>query len=392
MNVAFTPEQQLLFDTALGFARTSLSLAEIRQLEMTENGFDLDVWHKMVALGWSDLCLLGEEADRLGGIVEMALIVEACARAALPSPMFSTIIEAGWLLARNGSPHQREQWLKHAMNGNCVLTTAVLERDGELLTRPIETTLEQEHSTCIVRGKKLFVRDAALAKCLICLARSGPRAHETSWVLIPSATPGVRTKRMLASGGEPLFEVEFDSVEVGSDAIVGERGTAQASLRELMLRGACLKAAELLGLGHAALELTINYAKQRTQFARPIGSFQAVQHHCADMYLDWQATRLLVYQAAAALDRQSAPVREVAMAKAKASEAIPALTRLAHQIHGSLGYYRDYPLEIYYHRALAAQVAYGDAFFHRKLLADLLKQSPLRFRGDNAHELPIHSL
>jgi alkylation response protein AidB-like acyl-CoA dehydrogenase len=148
-------------------------------------------------------------------------------------------------------------------------------------------------------------------------------------------------------------------------------------------RAAALKAAELTGIGQAALDLTVAYARDRIQFGRPIGSFQGVQHHCAEMSRDLTVTRLLARQAAARIDSGRDARREVSIAKAKASEVIPALTRTAHQIHGAVGYYRDYPLELSYHRAIAAAASYGTAADHRRALARLLREEPAAFRGEN---------
>ncbi len=156
-------------------------------------------------------------------------------------------------------------------------------------------------------------------------------------------------------------------------------------VQALHQRGACLKAAELLGIGQAALELTLEYAKTRVQFGNPLGRFQAVQHHCANMYRNLEACRLLIYQAATRLSAGQSAEREVAMAKAKTSEAVPVITQLAHQIHGAVGYYRKYPLGLYHDRALAAQAAYGIAWQHRRRLAQLLRQDPRGFRGSVQH-------
>jgi len=392
MNITFSAEHELVYQTAVNFAREALSRHHIRELEASEAGFDPDTWRNMAVLGWTGALLSQEHGGSGTGVMEMALIVEACGRAALPTPIFSTVIEAGGLLDRAGSESQRNTWLTRIKAGDAIMTTAVLEQRSEYQASEIETSIKRTTTGYRITGTKLFVRHAAVADAIICLARSGPEPENLTWVLVPTTARGLLIHRLPASGGEPLFEVVFDGVQVEIAAAVGEPGRAWPLTREMLLRGACLKAAELVGIGKAALDLTIDYAKQRVQFDRPIGSFQSVHHHCADMYRDWQACRLLVYQAAALLDKGVSCAREVSMAKAKASEVIPALTRLAHQIHGSIGYYRDYPLELYYHRALAAQFAYGDAFFHRRELARILREDVSRFRGESGHELPVHSV
>jgi alkylation response protein AidB-like acyl-CoA dehydrogenase len=392
MDITLTADQLLLYRTAVTFCRDALSHERIRELEASDRGFDLEVWRQMAKLGWAGALLSPEHGGSGLGLLEMALIVEACGRAALPSPLFSTAIEAGRLLEAGGSPTQRAMWLPQIATGRTILTTALLERAGGYRPTEIATRMDVTPDGYRIRGTKLFVRDTTAAEAILCLVRSGSEAEHLTWILVPTTARGLGIRRLPASGGEPLFEVAFDEVRVDASAVVGEPGRGWPLARDLMLRGACLKGAELVGIGQAALELTVEYAKKRVQFDRPIGSFQAVHHHCADMYRDWQACRLLVHQAAAGMDQGGPCLREVSIAKAKASEAIPALTRLAHQIHGSIAYYRDYPLELYYHRALAAQVAYGDALFHRRQLAALLREDVTGFRGDSGHELSVHRL
>lgn len=390
MDITLTEEQELLARTALAFARTALKADRIRELEATEPGFDAGTWRQMAAMGWAGAVFPPEYGGADLGLLELALIVEALGQGAVPSPIFSTVIEAGLLLLDGGSLAQRRQWLPRIATGQAVLTTAVLEPHGGMAPAEIRTTIARTPAGFRIEGVKLFVRAAGPAEAILALGRTGEAPEDLTLLLVPRAAAGLRCQRLRAAGGETLWEVGLDGVMVPADAVVGEPGRAWPLIERLLLRGACLKAAELVGIGQAALDLTVSYAGTRVQFDRPIGSFQAVQHHCADMYRDLQACRLLVWQAAARLAGGRPAAREVAMAKAKASEAIPALTRMAHQIHGAIAYYRDYPLELYYHRALAAQAAYGDARVHRGTLARLIREALDRFRGDTPHELPVH--
>jgi alkylation response protein AidB-like acyl-CoA dehydrogenase len=259
-----------------------------------------------------------------------------------------------------------------------------------LRPQDIRTQIARSGNGFRIDGIKAFVRDAASADGIICVTRSGDGPENLTLAIVPKGTQGLSLRRMPAAGGESMWQVEFKGVEVDADAIVGELGAAWPAVARLLLRGATFKSAELVGIGQAALDLTLSYAKERIQFGKPIGSFQGVQHHAAEMYRDLEVSRLLSWQASDALRAGLAGEREVAMAKAKASQCIPALTRTAHQIHGAIAYYRDYPLELYYHRALAAQAAYGDAAYHRRALARLLITNSNAFRGQHAHELPVH--
>lgn len=390
MDITLTEEQQLLARAARSFAQTALKADRIRELEVTDHGFDAGTWRQMAEMGWAGAVFPPEHGGSGLGLFELALIVEALGQGAVPSPVFSTVIEAGLVLLEAASPAQRRDWLPRVGTGQAILTTAVLEPHGGMAPGEIRTTIARAPAGFRIDGVKLFVRDAGTAEAILCLGRTGVAPEDLTLLLVPREALGLGRQRLRPAGGEALWEVSFEGVTVPADSVVGEPGQAWPLVERLHQRGACLKAAELVGIGQAALDLTLSYAKTRVQFDRPIGSFQAVQHHCADMYRDLQACRLLVWQAAARLSAGRPAAREVAMAKARASEAIPALTRLAHQIHGAIAYYRDYPLELYYHRAIAAQAAYGDARVHRGTLARLIRTDLDRFRGDNPHELPVH--
>jgi len=389
MDITLSQEQEVLFRTAAAFARGALSAERIREEETSAAGYVPEVWARMAEMGW-----VGAVLDpRWGGggldVLDLALLVEACGQGALPSPLFATVVEAGMLLGEVGDVHAG-QWLPRVATGSAILTTAIAERGGGITPDAMATRIDRSSAGLTVSGTKLLVRHASVADAIVVLGRSGAEAQATTLVLVPRGAPGVEVERMEAAGGEPLHAVTFHDVVVPADATVGPPGQAWPLVERLLLRGACLKAAELVGIGQAALDLTLTYAKTRVQFDRPIGSFQGVQHHCAEMSRDLTACRLLTYAAARRLGAGARCAREVSMAKAKASEAVPEITRLAHQIHGAIAYYREYPLELYYNRAVAAQAAYGNASFHRRRLAALLREDLDYFRGDNPHGLPVH--
>jgi len=388
MDITLNEQQALIAETALAFAREALSPDRIRALEDDENGFDPTIWRRMVELGWAGAVFPARYGGSELGLFELALIVEALGRGAVPSPLFSCVVEAGLLLLDAGTPAQRSDWLPRIADGRTLLTTAIPEPHGALDPGAIRTQLIRSPRGWRVQGTKLFVRDAGAAEAILCLVRDGEGAEALSFVLVPSRAQGVARRRLRASGGESLWEVVFDDVYVGEDALVGPPGGAWPFVERLLARGAVLKAAELAGIGQAALDLTVEYAKTRVQFGKPIGTFQTVQRHCAEMYRDITLSRLLAWQAAARLAAGLPALRESGMAKAKASEVIPRVTRTAHQVHGAFGFYRAYPLELYYHRAIAAAATYGDAMHHRRRLARLLREDIDVFRGDHCHTLP----
>lgn len=390
MDISLDQDQLMLHDTAVSFAASVLTPARIRELEETNQGFDASVWKQIAEMGWAGALFPEQYGGAEASAVEMALVVEALGRGAIPSPLFSTVIEAGMLLLEAGSELQRKTWLPRISAGSAILTTAIMEASGGLKPDEIRTQITPSGNGFTISGTKLFVRDAATAEAIIVVGRTGDDDADLMLLMVPRGAPGLRLQKMHAAGGESLWEAKFDNVAADADAIVGERGGAWPHIARLQMRGAAFKSAELVGIGQASLDLTVTYAKTREQFGGPIGRFQGVHHHCAEVYRDIQVSRLLAWQAAAALGNGLAGGREVSMAKAKCSEVMPAATRIAHQIHGAVAYYRDYPLELYYHRAIAAQAAYGDAGHHRRALSDLLIKDIDAFRGEDRHELPVH--
>ncbi len=385
MDLVASEEQRLLRDAALLFARERMGHERARALEQRaaagDHEHDAELASELGSLGWSGAALPAAHGGEGLGLLELALVIEACGTAPLPTTLFGSVVEAGLLIAGGGSEEQRARWLPRIAAGEAVLTAALLEQEGEFAASALRTRAEPRASGGYrIEGAKVLVRDAGAADAVIVAARddSAGQAPGVSLLLVERGTPGLELRPQPPAAGEPLFSLRLDGVEVGQGALLGPPGAGREHVERLLARGAALKAAELVGIGQAALDLTLDYARERTQFGRPIGSFQAVQHHCADIYREVAACRLLAYRAAWSLDRADGELppaavrRAVASAKAKASEAIPWATRLAHQVHGGVGYYRDYPLEIFTRRAIAAAAAYGDARYHRRRLAGVL--------------------
>ena len=260
MDITIDDDQRLLRDTALAFAHKALTPARIRELETTEDGFDAKVWRQMAEMGWAGAVFPEEYGGSGAGLLELALIVEALGQAAVPSPIYSTVVEAGLLLLDAGSPAQRERCLPRIAAG-AIMTTAITEPGGGLAPGEIRTRITPAGNGFTAHGTKLFVRDAGAAEGIICLGRSGEGENDLTLVMVPRDAPGLKLRRLQAAGGEALWEAIFDGVTVDADAVVGEPGGAWPHVARLLLRGAALKSAELVGIGQASLDLTLSYAK-----------------------------------------------------------------------------------------------------------------------------------
>lgn len=378
MDITLTDEQRMLQETATAFARDVSDAARSRGLEAGEISYDKGVWTQMAELGLAGAPLPSRHGGSELSMLELGLIVEAMGASALASPLFSSIVEAALLLADCAPEQVQDEWLPLIAQGEKTLTVAYLETQRSYEPASTGTTLHASGGGYVLSGAKRFVRDAGSADAIVCSATA--EGGETVLAIVDPQSAGVSLERMPAAGGEALWAVDLDNVAVADDAVI--RGNdIPGALERLGQRGAALKACELVGIGQAALDLTVEYAKGRKQFGVAIGSFQAVQHHCAEIYRDISITRLLARNACAAIDTAADAQREVSFAKAKASASMTAATRIAHQVHGAVAFYRDYPLELYYHRAIAAQAAYGDTMHHKRVLGAMLANDPSRFRG-----------
>lgn len=256
------------------------------------------------------------------------------------------------------------------------MTLAITEKGGTYEPQEIEVQARREGEEYAIEGTKLFVPDAHVADFIIVAARtaSGSNPKEgITLLLVPGTADGVSVipHRTLAS--DKQCEVAFHGVRVPYSAVVGEIDGGWPPLERALQRAAAAKCVEMVGGAEAVLEMTVEYLKQRVQFGRPVGTFQGVQHHCANMAIDVEGSRYVAYQAAWKVSEGLPAAREVSMAKAWVSDAYLRVCSLAHQCHGAIGFTQEHDLQLYTRRARVQEQAYGDARFHRRLLAQTLR-------------------
>lgn len=224
----------------------------------------------------------------------------------------------------------------------------------------------------VLHGDKLFVADAHVADHILVVGRTGegerPEEDITVFVVDPGQ-PNVRTERIPTMGGDRQFKVVFDGVSVARGDIVGKLERGREVVDFALQRAAVLKCAEMSGACQAVLDMTASYASERVQFDRPIGSFQAIQHKLADMFIDVEAVRYLLYQAAWGISAGSPSPVHISAAKARANEAYQRVCIEAISAHGAIGYTMDHDIGLYYRRVKAAEFAGGDTDLHRDVIA-----------------------
>jgi alkylation response protein AidB-like acyl-CoA dehydrogenase len=356
MQFGLSESQQLLKDNARKFFAGECPMAEVRRLMETAAAYDPTLWAKMAEQGYTGI-IFSEEHDGVGlGPVELILLMEEAGRALLPGPLFSTVALAGAVLNETCSPEQKKKYLAPICRGEARATLAFPETGASW--SPAEAKMASANGR--LTGEKLFVPDAASADIIVVAARDG--VH-----IVEAKALGVGILPLL--GIDPtrkLYSVRFQNTP--AEKLAHPEGLA----RGLDIAAAALSA-ELVGGMQRTLDLTVEYAKARKQFGKPIGMFQAVQHQCADMYLETESARSAAYYAAWALAEKTpdAPAA-VSIAKMYASDAARTVGNRGIQVHGGMGFTWENDVHLYYRRAKASETALGDSTFHRERIARLV--------------------
>jgi alkylation response protein AidB-like acyl-CoA dehydrogenase len=279
------------------------------------------------------------------------------------------VVLAGLSILDIGSEEQKREFLPELIRGEKIFTLALTEPGYHNYDASSVTVKAiRDDANYVISGTKLFVPDAHIADYLLCVARTGPRSGSTVF-LTDAKNPKIKCTVLKTIAGDKLCEVIFDRVPVPGTNVLGRLNPGQSTVQRIMQRAAVGKCCELVGNIQRVLEMTVDYAKERKQFDRPIGSFQVIQHYCADMATDVDGARFSTYQAAWMLGEGLPCTKEVAIAKAWVGQASQRVFALAHQIHGAIGVTVEHDLHYYTRRAKAAELAFGDADFYREIVA-----------------------
>ena len=371
MDFGFSEEQEMLRESARGLLEKECPSAAVRRLMDDERGYDPALWKKMAELGWTGLTIAEEFGGAALTYVDLALVMEEMGRALLPSPFIWTAMAAE-AIRRAGSDAQKRAILPKIAAGEMIAAIAWMEPPGSWDAAGIKATARESGGEFTLDGVKLFVNDGHLADLMIVAARTGG-AGEAGVTLfaIDARRRGVAvTPLKTMDQTRKLSEVRLEGVRAGANEAIGAIGGGWKTLAEVIDRGKVMIAAEMMGGAQKALEMSVEYAKLRVQFGRPIGSFQAVQHKCANMMVDVESAKSAVYYAAWAVSNESpeAPLA-AALAKAAASDAYRRVTAEAIQVHGGIGFTWDHDLQLYFKRAKSAEFTFGDAAWNRELVA-----------------------
>ncbi len=377
MNFGFNEEQELLRGTARKFFENECPSTVVRALMESPEGMTPALWKKIAEQGWLGL-IYPEEHGGMGlGFVDLVVLMEEMGRAVVPGPYFSTVLLGGLSLLEAGSPAQKKAWLPKITSGEARVSLAWMEPSAMLGPAGIALSGASAGGRFTLSGTKLFVPDAHTADAIVVAARTGGGAgadEGVSLFLVPKDTPGLTVKLLpTMDQTRKLCEVTLEGVALGRDALLGEAGRGWAPLARVLDRATVGLCAEMCGGAQRVLDMTVEYAKIRHAFGRPIGSYQGVKHRAADMLVDVENSKSITYYAAWAMDEGVAegPLA-VSMAKAYVSDAYRRVSAAGIQLHGGIGFTWEHDLHLYFKRAKGSEFTFGDATYHRERVAQLV--------------------
>jgi len=372
VDFSFTEEQDMLRILARDFLAKECPKAEVREMTEDERGYEPQMWRSMAGLGWMGLIFPEEYGGMRASFMDLVILMEEMGRNVLPGPYFSTIALCALPLFEYGSSEQKIKFLPQIAKGEGIWTLALTESSGRCKASEVKLRALLEGTNYVLRGCKLFVSDAHVADYMLVVGRTGegnsPEEGITLFI-VDAKGPNVQAESIPTIGGDRQFKVSFDGVVVPEDNILGKMGKGWDVVDFILQRAAVLKCAEISGACQAVLDMTSSYAKERIQFDRPIGSFQAVQHKLADMLVDVEAVQYLLYQAAWGISVGSPSPWQISAAKVKANEVYQRICIEAIAAHGAIGYTMDHDIGLYYRRVKAAQFVAGDSDLHREVIS-----------------------
>jgi len=376
MSLALSEEQELLRNTAREFVAEHSPVKELRRLRDAQDpvGFSRTLWKEMAGLGWAGI-VLPEELGGAGlGYAELGIVLEECGRTLAATPLVSTTLLGGNALLLGGNETQKKEILSAVAKGERILALA-LQESAHHAPYAIATRAEATSSGYRLTGTKTFVLDGHVADQLIVVARAAGKPGEReglSLFLVPKGARGLSVERTIMVDGRNAANVTLSGVEVDRSALVGAAGRGADLLDRVLDRATIGLAAEMLGTVTEAFERTIQYLKERKQFGVPIGSFQALKHRAANMFVEVELTRSIVLDALRAIDENRPDLPQLAsITKARASDAVHLVGNEAVQMFGGIGVTDEEEIGLFLKRARVAELTLGDAAWHRARFATL---------------------
>ena len=383
MALVLTEDQQMLKTSAADFVKKESPVSRVRHLRDSDDpvGYSPQLWAKMAELGWPAI-LVPEDLGGLGmGYVEMACVLEECGRALVPEPLLSTVLLGANAVLLGGSDAQKKAVLSSVADGSRTMALAWQEKGSRYERTVSSARAEKKGGAYVLSGEKTLVLDGATASTIVVVARTSGAdgdADGLSMFLVERGAAGLTTVPQKTMHLRAAAIVRLAGVEVAASALIGEEGKAAAILDEVLDRATVGLCAEMLGNMRATFEMTLEYLKTRKQFGVPIGSFQALKHRAAKVYVELELARSAVLGAATAIDRAAGDPKAakdarplVSVAKARCSDAAVLTGYEGVQMHGGIGMTDEHDVGLFLKRMRGSEMTFGDAAWHRDRFATL---------------------
>lgn len=376
MDLDFSDEQAMLRDMVRGLCASAASLESVRALEDDPVGYSPEFWGQLAELDLLGLML----PERYGGsgmtAVEGAIVYEEFGRALAPSPHFASSVMGAGVVLRAGSDELKDEILPAVAKGEAILTPAWLEPKGSFGPKGVQARAGRLGEGWVLNGTKWHVPFAAAATHLVVLARTGDELGDIGLFLVDPSTDGVSLTQMFSIASDCQYQVVLDDVEVGPEALIGTPTDGWATWDAVLREGLIFLAAQAIGGARQALEITNQYAKDREQFDKPLGAFQAIAHYLADALTAIEGGTVLVYEAAWSLAEGRDIAQLAPMAKMWACQTFRNTTAMGEQVFGGVGFTLEYDIQLYFRRAKALQISWLDDPALSELIAEQVLDVP----------------
>jgi alkylation response protein AidB-like acyl-CoA dehydrogenase len=375
MDLGLDEQQELLKNFARDFLEKECPESLVREMEEDEKGYSPELWGKMAQQGWMGLIIPEEYGGTGMNLCELVVLLEEFGRALVPGPFISTVVLAGVPTMEAGTAEQKKWLLPKIASGELIMTMALTEPSAKWTADGVSLEAKKDGSDYVLNGTKLFVPDAHVSDKMVVVARTGGSGEDGITLLfVDSKSPGIKFEQLKTIAADKQCEVTFENVKVPATNLLGAEGKGWPIVEKTTRVATVAACAYLVGLSQMDFDVTLNYAKERVQFGRPIGSFQAIQHKLADAVIDVDGSRFITYKAAWSL-QEGEPDADlmISMAKAWTSDASRRVVAHGQQIHGGIGFTKEYKIQLYFRRQKWMELMWGDADYHRELVAQKLE-------------------
>ncbi len=360
LNLDFTEEQDMLREMARGLFTQLASDEVVRRFEDDPVGYPADLWQQLGELGLTGLLLPEQYGGSGSSMLDGVVLYEELGRSLAPVPHLESCVASAGAILRAGSDEQKDVWLPRLASGEAIVVPAWLEPENGYSPLGVQATARADGDGFVLDGSKLHVRFASSAERLLVLARTGEGAEDVDLFLVDPSADGVTLEQRMSISSDTQYRVELAGVAVTAADRIGAAGSGWATWTAVMQDVMILTAALANGGAEHTLEITVQYSKDREQFDKPLGAFQALSHYMADAKTVLDGAKLLTYEAAWAVEHGRSTARLAPMAKLQSCTSFRDLTAMSQQLFGGVGFTLEYEVQLYFRRAKQLQLSWND--------------------------------